>query len=115
MRRVSSNTNERTAVATILPFWPVTYGWILVFSRSAEASALLCATLNSFVFDYCLRNKLSQPSIPQGVVYQVATLPPSGYNEADREFILSRVLELTYTSQAMGSFARDLGYAGFPF
>ena len=115
MRRVSSSTNERTSVAAVLPFGPVTYGWILFFSRNATDLALLCATLNSLVFDYCLRNKLSQPSIPQGVVHQIATLPPSAYNDADRKFILSRVLELTYTSEALGSFARDLGYTGVPF
>ena len=115
MRRVSSNTNERTAVAAILPFTPVTYGWILVFSKRSQDSALLCATFNSLIFDYCLRNKLSQPSIPQGVVYQIAVPPPTSYSPADIDFIVSRVLELTYTSHSMTAFARDLGYAGEPF
>jgi hypothetical protein len=115
MRRVSSNTNERTSVAAILPFQPVTYGWILVFSRNSVDSALLCANLNSLVFDYCIRNKLSQPSIPQGVVYQIAVPPPLFYGAADREFILPRVVELTFTSRSVEPFARDLGYFGQPF
>lgn len=37
------------------------------------------------------------------------------YTPADLAFIVPRVLELTYTSNALASFARDLGYDGKPF
>jgi hypothetical protein len=67
------------------------------------------------VFDYCLRNKLSQPSIPQGVFQQTATLPPSAYASADADFIIQRILELSYTSDSTAPFARELGYNGRPF
>jgi hypothetical protein len=115
MRRISSNTNERTIVATMLPFQPITYGWIIILTEVARDSALLLANLNSIVADYCLRNKLSQASIPQGMVYQLPILPPSAYSEANIAFIVPRVLELTYTSLSMAPFARDLGYDGPPF
>jgi hypothetical protein len=62
-----------------------------------------------------LRNSLSQPSIPQGVVQQIPVLPPAVYTPADLAFVTARVLELTYTSHALAPFARDLGYDGPPF
>ena len=77
--------------------------------------AVLCAGYNSLVFDYLLRNSLSQPSIPQGVFEQVAAPPIDKFDLAAREFIVPRVLELTYTSHSRPVGARDLGYDGPPF
>jgi hypothetical protein len=42
-------------------------------------------------------------------------LPPSAYDAELREFIESRVLELSYTAWDMEPFARDLGDDGPPF
>ena len=114
-RRVSSNTNERTLVGAALPFGPSTYGWILFFTEQARDSAIILSTLNSVVVDYTIRNKLSQPSIPQGTIYQLPVLPPSFYTAVDLAFIIPRVLELSYTSYSVAPFARDLGYDGPPF
>jgi hypothetical protein len=94
---------------------PMTNGWIVVLNPKPEQQALLCANFNSLVFDYCLRNSLNQPSIPQGVFEQTPTLPPCLYTSADLAFIVPRVLELTYTSHSMAPFGRDLGYEGPPF
>lgn len=115
MRRVSSNTNERTVVAAILPFQPVTYGWIMLLTDNERDSVILLGSLNSFVVDYCARNKISQASIPQGTVYQLPILSPSFYTEPRLAFIVPRVLELTYTSHSLAPFARDLGHDGPPF
>ena len=46
---------------------------------------------------------------------QITTLSPSQYTEKDLQFILPRVLELTYTSHDLKPFALDLGYDGEPF
>jgi hypothetical protein len=46
---------------------------------------------------------------------QIAMVPPSSFGDASLEFILSRVIELTYTSNALKSWAEDLGYDGPPF
>jgi hypothetical protein len=115
MRRVSSNTNERTIVAVALPFQPVTYGWILILTNNAQDSARLLGNLNAFVVDYCIRNKISQASIPQGTVYQLPILPPNFYIEPRSTFVVARVLELTYTSHSLSPFARDLNYTNPPF
>ena len=115
VRRVSSNTNERTLVGAALPFGPSTYGWILFFTEGARDSAIILSGLNSLVVDYSIRNKLSQPSIPQGTIYQLPVLPRNEFSADMISFIVPRVLELTYTSHSMTPFARDLEYNGPPF
>jgi hypothetical protein len=114
-RRVSNATNERTSIASILPNFPMTYGWILLVGLSSLDQAKMAGNVNSLIFDYCLRNSLSQPSIPQGTFEQCPVLPPTFYTESRLAFIVPRVLELTYTSHSLGRFARDLGYADPPF
>ena len=42
-------------------------------------------------------------------------MPPSAYTDRDLDFIVPRVLELTYTAWDMQPFAQDLGYEGEPF
>lgn len=114
-RRVSNAGNERTSIAAILPMMPLTYGWIVLLSLDPRAQAVLCANFNSLIFDYLLRNCLSQPSIPQSTFEQIPTIPRTSYSTSDIAFVLPRTVELTYTSHSMAPFARDLGYDGPPF
>ncbi|MCS7020915.1 MAG: hypothetical protein NZU63_03685, partial [Gemmataceae bacterium] len=107
-RRVTSSTNERTVVATIIPWGPASYGWILSLGPNASGLAILCATYNSFVFDYLLRQSLSQPSIPQSTFEQTATIHPASYTSLDLHFIVPRVLELVYTAWDIKPFADDV-------
>ena len=114
-RRVARNTDERTMICAALPFQPTSYGWIMVYDKSIQNESLLLANFNSLCFDYTLRNRLIQPSIPQGVVYQCPVIPLRAYANEGCNFVLDRVLELSYTSHSMTPFARDLGYDGLPF
>lgn len=114
-RRVSSSTNERTSVACIYPWLPSTYGWILTVGVQSWQMTVLCAAYNSLVFDYLLRNALSQPSIPQGVFEQVAVPTIEKFDRTAQDFIVPRVLELTYTASDMRPWAQELGYEGPPF
>jgi hypothetical protein len=54
-------------------------------------------------------------SLNQHYFKQFPVLPPSFYTIAKLDFIIPRVLELTYTSHSMAPFARDLGCDGCPF
>ena len=40
---------------------------------------------------------------------------PETYGDFETDFIVHRVLELTYTAEDVRSFAEDLGYSGPPF
>lgn len=114
-RRVARSTDERTVIACIIPWSPMTYGWILTLGIDAKKMAALCGAYNSLVFDYLLRTALSQPSIPQGTFEQVALPPWPNFTAADLAFIIPRVLELTYTSHSLAPWAKELGLDGPPF
>ncbi|MBU0493068.1 MAG: hypothetical protein KKB13_14575 [Chloroflexi bacterium] len=58
--------------------------------------------------DYLVRQKTSQPSLPQGCVEQTAMIPPDRYTPALLAFIVPRVVELTYTAWDLQPFARDV-------
>jgi hypothetical protein len=122
-RRVARNTDERTVVASLIPFGAASYGWILTTDSNGPSLASLEATYNSFAFDYVLRQFLSQPSVPQGVFGQLPTPPPDTLAGRARwssdvsvaHWVGDRVVELTYTSNEMRLFANDLGDTGEPF
>jgi len=76
---------------------------------------LLLGAFNSFVFDYSLRNALSQPSIPLSTIEQIPCPPPEVFDDIKRSFLLPRLLELTYTAWDLKPFAKDCNYDGPPF
>jgi N-6 DNA Methylase len=114
-RRVARNTDERTMIAAILPFGPTSYSWINVAGPDAVDTLFLCGVFNSFIFDYLLRNLLSQPSIPQGLVEQIRVPIFTPNSDWLIKFSNKIVLELTYTAWDLGAFAADCGWNGPPF
>lgn len=114
-RRVARNTDERTMICAAMPFQPTSYGWIMVYEQGLQDECLLMANFNSLFFDYILRNRLVQPSIPQGVVYQCPVIPKYSYDKLCKKYILERVIELSYTSNSLAPLAEELGYDGPPF
>ncbi|MBC2900639.1 Eco57I restriction-modification methylase domain-containing protein [Streptomyces cupreus] len=113
-RRIARNNDERTSIAAIIPWGAASYGWTLSTGPSTIQISLLVAVYNSFPYDYALRNSFSQPSIPQSTFEQIP-VPPSKALERHREFIIPRVMELTYVAYDMAPFAHDLGDTGTPF
>jgi hypothetical protein len=77
--------------------------------------AALIGCLSSLSADFLARHKVGGTHLNIFIYQQLAVLPPSAYSAADLAFITPRVLELTYTSYSLTSFARDLGYEGPPF
>lgn len=113
-RRVARNDDDRTSISAIIPWGAASYGWIITAGASANDMAIMGSVMNSFCYDYFLRNSLSQPSIPQGTSEQIPFIAPSVARRF-LAFIRSRTLELTCTSYDMSPFARDLGDEGAPF
>ena len=85
-----------------------------------ENAALLVATLNSFALDYATRMFLGGTHLDYFIIKQLPVPHPSAFLKkfggmTYKDFIIPRVLELTYTSQDLKPFAKDLGYDGSPF
>jgi hypothetical protein len=115
-RDIARSTDERTVIFSIIPRSAVGHTAPLIFlGLDPHHVALLFANVNSIIFDYIARLKVGGTHLTYGYLKQFAALPPSAYTQADLKFIVSRILELTYTSRSIAPFARDLGYEGLPF
>lgn len=115
-RRVARNTDERTIIASFIPYGAASYGWILSAGPDAKDLTLLIAQYNSFVLDYVLRQFLSQPSIPQGTFEQIPCLPRAAFHAMDHVFgdtaswVTSRAVELGATGNELTGLATELGH-----
>lgn len=114
-RDVARATDERSVIALALPHEPAsikhpTLGW-----NTQHPGHALLANLNSLPLDFAARQKISGISLSFFILKQLPILPPAFYTKPRLSFITPKVLELTYTSLSLASFARDLGHEGPPF
>jgi len=115
-RDICRSTDERTSIFGLFPRAGVGHTCPLMFvDFEPQLWAGLIANLNSLVLDFVARFKVGGTHLTYGYLKQFPVLPPSAYASTDLAFIVSRVLELTYTSNSMAPFARDLGFNGPPF
>lgn len=119
---IGSATNRRTMIASVLPLCAAGNKVPLLLPQGgAEAGALLLANLNSFAFDYALRQHIGNITLNWFIVRQCPVIPQRVYHHmlVDDErldrWVQRRVLELTYTSTSLGGWARALGYQGRPY
>ena len=115
-RKITNTTNERTLISS-------------VFARSAAGDSLplalpnvdtkfipgLIANFSSLAIDFVERRKLGGTNLTFQYLFQLPVFPPSFYSAERIDFVTPRVLELTYTSDSLAAFARDIGYDGLPF
>lgn len=116
-KSVTSPTNERTFIASLVPMSGVANSLISVLMENPlpRQVAALYGNLNSLTMDYVARTKVGGVNLNFFFVKQFPVLPPDAYTDADLAFIVTRVLELTYTAHDLKAWAEDLGYSGPPF
>lgn len=115
-RDICRSTDERTTICGAIPRAGVGDKFLLCSAEgSPRKRAALLAAMSSVSFDYVARQKVGGTSFKFFTMRQIACPPPSAFTEADLDFIVPHVLELTYTSHSMKPFAEDLGYDGPPF
>ena len=123
-RDITNATNERTMIASALPFVAAGNNEPLLLTATPPTlSAVLPALMNSFVFDYCTRHKVGWTHINFFIAKQLPVILPRALQQpiswsgpqTVAEWMRPRVLELTYTAVDMAGFAADLGYDGPPF
>ena len=114
----------RTVIASVIPRVAVGHKVPLLLSASSPMLvAALLANLDSFLLDYAARQKLGGTSLTYFVVKQLPVLRPSAYEaiaewspkQSVADWMLPRVLELTYTAWDLEGWAADLGHTGAPF
>ena len=122
-KRISAPTNVRTMIAAVGPqaAYEVNANNILLPAELGPgAHCSLVANLNSFPFDYVVRQKMQGATLNWFIVEQLPVIAPADYDRTfghttARALVRHHVLRLTYTAHDMAPFARDLGYHGPPF
>ena len=124
-RDIARSTDERTAIAAVLPRVGFGHHIPLFVDPNAEATELaaFCANFNSFVLDYAARQKVGGTHMTFFIMRQLPVFHPPRYLQPAewqsdtilRDWIADRVLELSYTAWDLQPFAQDLGYDGPPF
>ena len=107
---VTSPTNQRTMIAAMTPLVGVVNSAPIVFSETPPLrQSCLLGNLNSFVYDFAMRQKISNVHLNFFIVEQVPTLPPETYGKPCpweqratlESWISERVLKLTCTAEDM--------------
>jgi hypothetical protein len=123
-RDICRSTDQRTVIASLIPRVAVGNTTPLLFSSvEPRATACLYANLCSFALDYAARQKVGGTHLTYNYLKQLPVLAPSVYaTEAPwargttvRDWLLPRVVELTYTAWDLQAFARDVGDEGPPY
>lgn len=123
-RDICRSTDQRTVIASLIPRAAVGHTTPLMFTeRDARLVACLYANLCCFVLDYAARQKVGGTHLTYGYLKQLPVLAPSFHAApatwtpscSVRDWLLPRVLELTFTAWDLESFARDCSYEGPPF
>ncbi len=119
-----ARASVRTVVACVIPRAAVGNKLpLLMPSAAPPLVACLYACLCSFVLDYAARQKVGGTTLNFYLAKQFPVLAPAAYLAAApwqpgtplRDWILPRVLELTYTAWDLQPFAQDSGDEGPPF
>jgi len=132
-RDIARTTDARTAIMSVIPRLGVGHtapvmmlnrrvGQYFPFVLSDAETKLkfdtgLIASFCSLVFDYVVRQKLGGTHLTYMYLKQLPVFPPKVFinTPALLDFIVPRVLELTYTAWDLQPFAQDVGYDGPPF
>jgi hypothetical protein len=137
-RDICRSTDERTAIFSVLPRVGVGHKAPIIFpGKSPILNACLLGNFSSYSFDYISRQSVGGTSMAYFIVKQLLVLPPETYtnpcpwtqpltSEASRvthdaslvpshasrvtlsDWLLPRVLELTYTAWDLEPFALDI-------
>ncbi len=115
-RDIARSSDARTFVPSVLPRSAVGHVFPLSLLRDPGNAPLLQAVQSSHVNDFVARQKLSGTHMTYGVVNQLATPAPARFNEPLAgvsaeplgNWVRARVLELTYTSARLASYAADV-------
>lgn len=117
-RDITNATNERTVIASVFARAGVGNNLpLMLFSdcTSPTVRAALLGNLCALSLDFVARHKVGGTHLNYFIYKQLPILPPDRYTSAAIDFIVRRVLELTYTAHDLKPWAEDLGFDGPPF
>ncbi len=124
IKDVTSPTNQRTMIAAFTPFVGVVNSApILLTTATPRHECCLIGNLNSFAYDFIIRQKISNLHLNFFIVEQIPTISPDVFAKPCRwdpattleAWISERVLKLTCTAEDMLPLAEACGFTGGSF
>jgi len=120
---IANPNNERTALFTVVPRTPVgNSAPLLTGNLSVPEVAFLLAGCNSLVVDFIVRRRIVSRHLNFFVLKQLAFPSRASVSKRHAEiaepfdrWLISRVLELSFTGWDLQAFGRDCDYDGPPF
>lgn len=94
---LTSSSNARACVATILPFLPASQSVQFLITPKTEELIYLSCLFNSVVFDFMVKNKLTGIDLTQTVIKQIPVPQLDFSEEKKNEDIFSRLADICYT------------------
>lgn len=110
-RDITGAVNERTYLFTVIPYCGAGNTLQLAYfdkSINLKNRACFIADADSLIVDYCAKFKIGGNHMNMFVTKQLPVLPPSAYHEVAQNFIVPRVMALTYTATDMTEWAKAL-------
>ena len=123
-RDITNSGNARCLLPSLLPQCGVGHTFPLAFTKATPAvGAAQYANWASLACDYAARQKVGGTHLTYGILKQVPTCHPAIFGRPAAwastcilaDWLLCRVVELTYTAWDLEAFGVDCGYAGPPF
>ena len=121
---VANPENQRTAFASIFPGVAAAHTiWMFYEIDDVRSAAFLVASINSFLFDFVVRRRIGSRHLAKFVFQQLPIIEERqleqqiSWDAGKRinDWVLPRVLELSYTAWDLEAFAQACGWAGPPF
>lgn len=108
-RNIARATDSRTFIASVIPFVGVGHSMpVFQTNKSPKYDACLIAHFCSLILDYVVRLKLGGTNMTYGYIKQFPILSPASFIESAQNFIVPRVMALTYTANDMTEWAKAL-------
>lgn len=105
----NSATNARTGMFTLIPLYASGNTLpLMITSKTLINEILLLATLNSYVVDYIIRQKIGGAHLSYFIIKQLAILSPDTFSDNLISYITPRICELIFTAIDMQNIANQL-------
>ncbi len=109
-RGITNATNERSMVTSIIPLVGVGNSAPIFLFDQITPTLCTCLDANSacIPFDFTNRFKIGGTNLNFFIVKQFPVIPPNRYSKEEKKFIISRVIELSFTAYDLLPFAQDI-------
>jgi len=114
-RDITNATNERTAIASLLPLGGAAQPLNLFLPESPAHALCWVAAMNSFALDFVARQMIGGVHLNITTCRQLPIPGPNLINQPLLQTFTVGALELSYSSWSMAAFGRDSGHDGPPF